>query len=203
MGHLVAKLNELQTQLPEKDKEKYEHYRHWTTTWYAAMQGDHQLDNIFEEYTEIFIDLNKDGLTKEQNYDNTGLKKINGPPCVVLPYYDVQELNGNYTYWYEIVSMNLRALATSVKPDDISIASTKKRSLTLDDPEEKSEEDLEQGENTELNINSTDLENDGDYTVGEIPSDQGDTCIPKITDFIFLRNNSNKNKKFFIKGELK
>ena len=74
--------------------------------------------------------------------------------------------------------------------------------MKLDDPEEKSEEDLEQGENTELNINSAMLENDGEYGVGD-PTDQGDTCIPKITDFIFYRNNiATKIKKFFIKGEL-
>ena len=208
--YLVEELQKLQTQFPGKDIKKYETYRHWTTTWYAAMQGDHQLDNIFEEYTKIFIDLNKDNLTKGQEYKNTGLKPdVNGPPCVVLPYYDVQGLNSNFTYWYEIVSMKLRELAASVKPDDISVASTKKRSLQLYGPDEKSEEDLEEDdieeENAKLGITNS-SQNDGDYkreySLKNSIRDGGPTCIPKITDFISYRNIIAKKIQRLIEDQL-
>ena len=48
--YLVAGLQKLQTSSLEKDEAEYEQYRRWTTIWYAAMQGDHQLDNIFENH---------------------------------------------------------------------------------------------------------------------------------------------------------
>lgn len=96
----------------------------WFTMWLAVMQAHHILDSIFEEYALHIIKTFDYQDTRIATYE---LKNPHGHPCVVLGYYEE-----NNVAWYHMIETSLRALIEEVKAN-AQPAQTRKRHSGDDD----------------------------------------------------------------------
>ena len=151
----------------------------WFTMWLAVMQAHHILDSIFEEYALHIIKTFDYQDTRIATYE---LKNPHGHPCVVLGYYEE-----NNVAWYHMIETSLRALIEEVKANAQPAPTptqTRKRPRGVEPGDDDMGEEDNDGDGAGIPIKKRNIE------IDEESPGTGGTCL-SIQPFDFF---SNRNK---------